>query len=154
METAAAGFASLPALRLDSRLRGNDTRGCSNSSLPGVWGCPPILLLYPPRVGDHRGLKEGCETKVASGSYCGSLESLYAFASLAWPPPCEVRAKRQEMMQSGPRDMEHSHACYNSARRVNEHRGQEDLQDWGCLLWRLGHNPSKTGRRGARASAA
>jgi len=31
-------------------------RGCRDSSLPRVWGCPPILFSHPPRVG-VRGLK-------------------------------------------------------------------------------------------------
>ena len=35
--------------------------------------------------------------------------------------------------ESGPRDMEHPDACYNSARRANEHRGREDPQDWGVF---------------------
>jgi len=62
------------------------------------------------------GLKEGCETKVASGSYCGSLECPYAFVSLAWPPPCEVGAKRQEMMNL-------DHATWNILMHVIIQRG-------------------------------
>jgi hypothetical protein len=33
-------------------------RGCRDSSLPRVWGYPPILFLLPPRMGDQRGLKD------------------------------------------------------------------------------------------------
>jgi hypothetical protein len=40
---------------LDSRLRGND-RACRETSLPGVWGCPPDSLLSPQEWGP-RGLK-------------------------------------------------------------------------------------------------
>ena len=32
-------------------------RGCTESSLPGVWGCPTILFPLPPRVGDQGGVK-------------------------------------------------------------------------------------------------
>ena len=67
-------------------------------------------------MGNQRGLKEGCETKVASGSYCGSLECPYAYASLAWPPPCEVGAKRQEMMNL-------DHATWNILMHVIIQRG-------------------------------
>ena len=35
-----------PGSPLDSRLRGND-RECRETSLPGVWGCPPDSLLSP-----------------------------------------------------------------------------------------------------------
>ena len=33
---------------LDSRFRGNDGRECRDSSLPRVWGCPPVSLILPP----------------------------------------------------------------------------------------------------------
>jgi len=40
---------------LDSRLRGNDRGECRDASLPRVWGCPPIPLNYPPRLGEQGG---------------------------------------------------------------------------------------------------
>ena len=50
-ETLAAGFRSaLPALQLDSRLRGNDAIARCSRMLPGVWGCP-ATPQPPPRLG-------------------------------------------------------------------------------------------------------
>jgi hypothetical protein len=54
-----AGFARAvmqPGGALDSRLGGHD-RECRETSLPGVWGCPPDSLLCPQEWGwgvEHR----------------------------------------------------------------------------------------------------
>ena len=44
-----AGGHSLSLYALDSRFRGNDKRGCRDSSLLRVWGYPPTQ--FPPKSG-------------------------------------------------------------------------------------------------------
>jgi hypothetical protein len=53
----------VPLQRIRGAQRGGAPRGCRDSSLPRVWGCPPISFFIPPRSkirlrrsGGYRGL--------------------------------------------------------------------------------------------------
>jgi hypothetical protein len=117
-------------------LRGSHTERCRRISCRESEDVPQFFFLVPQEWGIEGVERRFHETKVASGSYCGSLESLYILHPGQGHNSATSVPRIWGITQSGPWVIEQSHACYNSARRVNEHRGREDPQDWGRPLGR------------------